>query len=238
MYSQALLLAGAICLQGLATMVDALPATPATPTTYPTTLTSVWSVTEAQTLASGLDSPFFQLVVETRQTVMLVEPWTAAPVQFPYTLVQTALTTATTDYLVTRFAGGPVTSSRFVHTYHVPSTWVLWPPAPTDLPAAAAVPCGECPSAGGGGAVEEQDPECEALGLDTACQGQCGLRDGLFWCLQRRYTDRADMAMGRACWGNSTSYKQLLSPCRLNDHQVACVPCSGRNTAWEGTSWL
>lgn len=260
-----------------------------------TTLTSVWSSTT--TSATTITNPFgpsFELTTIFTETATLYDPRPTLPLSLlfpatpvaaaavkPYTLVQTAVSTRTTEVRVTLLGGGTfadpaspsVQTSRQTNVYTVPSTWLLWPSAAADatarqadrdMPAGTgldAVPCGgggacvgrgddgnrqagvETGGAGTAAAAAGQtataDAECAAKGLDTACQGQCRWREGVWWCYRMYYSDwGGPMQMGRACWGANGTYEQLVKPCAAADLRVGCSACGGRDYSWGAQTWL
>ena len=104
-------------------------------------------------------------------------------------------------------------------------------PQPTDMAAGvslADVPCGPCSNAT---SSYRTAPECDALQLDTACQGQCAMEKGYWWC--RKLQGIVELGlnpeyqMGRVCWGNTSFYHQLMTPCVQGDHQFECLSCTG-----------
>jgi hypothetical protein len=203
--------------------------------TYPTTVTSIWSTTSSATISpDGAWPVFHRQVYITTLTVTTLEPWSSSPTSFPHTLVQTAIThrTMTTEITPCVACGtAPLTTiATAVQTSQ--STWLLYAPAPTDLPRDATLPCAEC-----AGPAFRTDPRCQALGLDTACQAQCDLRGGLWWCFRREYADRGPLQMGRACWGKGEEYLQLVTPCAVGDHAFACTPCNGTDITYWPLKW-
>lgn len=217
----------------------AITQTYAQSTKYPTTITSVWSSTESSTTSPGPLGAVQKVVVITTLTVTLLEPHPTPIVSYPATLIQTAITSRTYDYRITYSSlDGPVSTSISSGVYTVPSTWVLHPAQPTDLAVGiemSALPCDECPIA----SSWTVDSRCAAKGLDTACQGQCKLRDDTWWCYKMYYSDYgSDVQMGRVCWGNATYYEQLLEPCIAGDHRLACVPCKGQDVSWGAVTWV
>lgn len=203
-------------------------------TTYPTTITRVWSATNTQITPYNpmLPVDYYSKTVISTVTVTILEPWPAPPSAFPYTMRQTAISRSTVESRMLKTLNSPTVTYITTGTATGTSAWVLWPPRPTDMAVGARLPCQECEPQGW-----ESDPRCENLGLDTACQGQCEKKDGLWWCYQRYYTDGQDLAMGRVCWGNSTEYAQLVEPCIATDHQVACKPCKGKDISWNSVNW-
>jgi hypothetical protein len=208
--------------------VHALPPIPTGPTGYPTTLSSVYSYTRSTGIApNAAFQVFLTQIAYTTATVTVYEPWAAAPTSYPLTKVLTELSTVTYSERVVFGGTEPDYTSSSTAIVTAPRTWVLHaPPAPTDLPVGASLPScdASCPPAGW-----TPDPRCEALGLDTACQGQCRQRDGVWWCYRRYRLEGPEVAMGRVCWGNQTLLGELLEPCVVTDHRVQCVPCKGEN---------
>ncbi|OCL02218.1 hypothetical protein AOQ84DRAFT_229440 [Glonium stellatum] len=210
-------------------------------TAYPTTITKVWSSTTTSIMyPNPAFAIFSNMIYITTMTVTLFEPWPSMPTVFPYTLVQTELDDMTISTLVNT-SGTPTTYVQSTK-YTVSSTWVLNQPAPTDLAAGTtvdALPCSECTPEGWA-----PDERCTRHNLDTACQGQCDLREGLWWCYKRYYNQPGAPVMGRVCWGNNDTagqmfeYAQLAEPCKKTDHRVQCVPCKGLESNWEAGNWL
>lgn len=207
-------------------------------TNYPTTSTSIWSMTESSSTTPGPWGPVQKVIVITTQTVTLLEPHLTPIASYPATLIQTAITSRTYEYRITYSSmEGPVSTSLSSGVYTVPSTWVLHPVQPTDMSvetSMSSLPCEECAAS-----TWTADSRCAAKGLDTACQGQCRLREDIWWCYKMYYSDYgSDVQMGRACWGNDSYYEQLLEPCNVADHKVACVPCKGWDYSWSAVTWL
>lgn len=211
----------------------------ALPTRYPTTLTKITSTVTTTTIAPNPAWPIagVQSYVTTL-TDTLLEPWPSAPTAFPYTLTQTRISDMTSTYAAASY----VSSGSTILT--VASTWVLYQPAATHLGAGKPqddLPCAECTPAGW-----TPDARCTRHNLDTACQGQCSLRDGLFWCYKRYYNEPGAPVMGRVCWGNNDTsaggkmfeYAQLVEPCLQTDHRVQCTPCKGLESNWSPGNWL
>lgn len=185
----------------------------------------------------------------------------SGPLLGPYTLVQTAISSRTTELALTYYsANGPVETRRETNTYTVPSTWVLWLPLASATAAAVAnggtvreadagvsladLPCGggttvSCQQTGEGSSMAPPDAECVAKGMQTACQGQCALRDGVWWCYQMYYSDYGTpLQMGRACWGANGTYKQLMRPCLIGDQRIGCSACKGKDIGWNAAKWI
>jgi hypothetical protein len=219
------------------------------PTRYPTTITKITSTVTTTTIAPNPAWPVagVQSYITTLTDTFL-EPWTSAPTAFPYTLIQTRISDMTSTYV----RGGEVQGATPPVSYvssgstilTVPSTWVLYQPAATHLGAGTMqddLPCAKCTPAGW-----TPDPRCSRHNLDTACQGQCSLRDGLFWCYKRYYNEPGAPVMGRVCWGNNDTsaggkmfeYAQLVEPCLQTDHRIQCTPCTGLESNWSPGNWL
>ena len=207
-------------------------------TKYPTTITSIWSSTTSSSTTPGPWGAVQKMVVITTQTVTLLEPHPTSIDSYPATVVQTAITSRTYDYRITYSSiDGPVSTSISSGVYTVPSTWVLHPAEPTDMAEGMlmpSLPCEECTAS-----TWTADSKCAAKGLNTACQGQCRLRDDTWWCYKMYYSDYgSDVQMGRVCWGNDSYYEQLLEPCNVADHRLACLPCKGWDYSWGAVIWL
>ena len=174
----------------------------ATPTTTagPATLkTSTWveSFAHTTTIPSCVFDcwqPFPTTIYETTITTATrtkVEPATVILTSDrPRMITQTEIATLHHTYYTTSIAFEypalifPTNSKTIVETVTTcrTSVWRVHKPAPTHLPDNATdpyqiKPCFECDWPG-----YTPHPRCEQLGLRTACQGQCRLRDGLFWC--------------------------------------------------------
>jgi len=203
------------------------------PYSFPTTVTRIESSTVSGTIDGGAAQPFYKLVARTIETNTLLEPWPASPTSFPYTLVQTKIVHRTYETTITKVRGeeDPTSTTSFTQVT-VPSTWVLFKPEATYAAAGAALPCGECAPNGW-----EGDERCEALGLDTACQGQCEEKFGYLWCYERYRSDEGSKVMGRACWGKEREYMQLVEPCLATDHRISCTPCQGVDPSWDDITW-
>jgi hypothetical protein len=171
----------------------------------------------------------------TTATMTLVEP--TGIIDFPATVTQTIFIDKSVTLRRTRVEDKSVYISSDITTGIQHSTWVLRQPRPTDLPAGTSqekLPCSECASG-----AAAPDARCAALGLTTSCQGQCRLRDGIWWCLRMKYMDvGTDAQMGRVCWGNSSTYMQLLEPCVEGDHALGCVPCQGKDVTYSPNTWI
>jgi hypothetical protein len=200
---------------------------------YPSTFTSIYSSTGTSVQLNPL-APMTRIEIITTATFTLLEPRGAT--SFPASVIQTVTSVVEFTYLATPGAGPIITSTgtdRFVN----PTTWVLYQPEATDLPAGTTLedlPCNECSTA----AIQE-DRQCAALSLETACQGQCDMRDGIWWCRHMRVLEDGTPAqMGRACWGGDEQYGQLMTPCVSGDYRIGCTPCEGRASGWLPTNWL
>lgn len=212
-------------------------------TTYPTTVTRIWS----RTLSDKAKASETAVTV---QTVTMYEPWPTSPnpENFPYTLLQTAVTArdvykATTDAQGQVSATGPPLTVTPARTVTVTSTWVLWNTSPTDL-AVGEKPAG-CKHSNPHNDQKcatpnlKQDTRCLEHGLTTACHSQCKIRrvEGmeLWWCQKRgdgtsKTGDAGgtrEVAIGRVCTDSMGYYKQLLEPCDTMDHVHDCQPCNG-----------
>jgi hypothetical protein len=206
------------------------------PYAYPTTKTKHFTTTVTSIIWPGAWEAFYRLSIATTLTVTVLEPWPSKPTSFPYTFLQTAISNRIIDSRMTLCDNCATPPSTDVSTQHekVTSTWVLYQPQPTDLLPDAPLPCEACAPAD-----FTPDPACVALGLDTACQGQCKLLDGLWWCYKRYFMDGDGLAMGRACWGgNGHEFKQLVTPCTRSDHALPCVPCNGTDVYFGPSQWL
>jgi hypothetical protein len=126
--------------------------------------------------------------------------------------------------------GPVVTNNVYTSTYISTTTFAVQKPQVTDMPAGvrlADVPCGPCSNAT---ASYRTSPECDALQLDTACQGQCSLEMGYWWCRRLQGLEivmTPENQMGRVCWGDGSFYHQLMIPCVQGDHQFECLSCTG-----------
>lgn len=216
--------------------------TSALPTSYPTTLTYTTSTSISTIFVPNPAFPIngAESYIATT-TITVLEPWLSKPTTFPYTLTQTAISTIKSTYIQSGDAVTQSVSSGST-TETISSTWILYKPLPTYLPAgtpSSSLPCAQC-------APPEWTPEqrCRSHNLDTACQGQCLLREGLFWCYKRYYNEPGAPVMGRVCWGNNGTggqmfqYAQLVEPCLVNDHQIQCMPCKGLESNWVAGNWL
>ena len=256
----------------LARQLDAAAAFPQATVTAATTLTSVSS--GARTSTTLLNNPFigvYAAATTVTETATLYDPRPAGPLASaiaasallgPYTLVQTEILSRTYEYRLTYGnAAGSVETRHESSTYTIPSTWMLWLPAPTgttgggraavqETPAGVGimdVPCGGgaaeasgCRSGASGAASSPPpDDECVARSMQTACQGQCALREGVWWCYQMYYSDYdTPLQMGRACWGANGTYRQLLRPCLVGDQRVGCSACKGKDVSWNAAKWI
>jgi len=170
-------------------------------------------------------------LIEVEHDVTILEPHPSRPTSYPETIVQTAITKATsTEYTFNAFTFESstitITSTRF-DSYHVHT------PAPshlrpgysfTDFPG-----CGNCvldidwkPDAG-----------CEANGWGTGCSSQqCQWRGnegdaGLWYCFAGPHRNDREY-MGRLCWHeDNIGFDPLAKPCLYGDQLPHCVPCVG-----------
>lgn len=207
-------------------------------TAYPTTVTSIWSTTETSASQPGPWGAVYMIYMTTLRTVTLLEPYPAQIQTYPATVVQTAVSKEThTTRITYSSANGPVSTTIDSRTVSVPSTWVLHQAQPTDLAAGttpAGLPCEECAPASW-----QADSRCAGNGLQTACQRQCDLRDGVWWCYRMYYSDYGTgVQMGRACWGNGSYFEQLVEPCVAGDHRLSCVSCKGLDSSWDAVNWI
>lgn len=211
---------------------------------YPTTTTKISTTTKSSTTVIQFINPrvvtIFTIITA---TTLIPGPVTALPA----TVVETVISHITFEYRTSYSDSAPSTSvSTAVIT--VPSTWIVARPQATDLAAgtsADALPCDDnnnCATTKAQAAAAA-DPRCDALGLETGCQGQCEERDdddgGAWWCYQLYVADysEASLRMGRACWGGDDRYEQLNTPCVAGDHRVACTPCQGLDGSWGALNW-
>lgn len=159
---------------------------------------------------------------------------------YPATVVDAGTTIVTYIEHATPYSGSVYTliSSG---VYLSSTTFVVYQPQPTDMAVGKTMDdlelqCNACAPA-----TFKSDAQCDALGLDTGCQGQCPQKNGLWWCRQLAPSDvllTLELEMGRACWGNGTFFRQLRTPCVYSDHRVACVPCQGRINSWAPLNWV
>jgi len=180
--------------------------------TYPTTISNVHSTTSAFSDVQGSR----RVVL----TVTSIEYWATEPPDFlfNYTIVET-ISSSETTLLVDDSATTTVASK----TGATESTWVLWDTAATDLPVHASPLC----NAGCTAAAWKPEPQCAEAGLDTACVGQCDIRDWIWWCYKPDFSTPSKPAMGRVCWdGKQTAYRPLLEPCDSADHRADCGECA------------
>lgn len=179
----------------------------------------------------------------------MYEPWPLSPnpENFPYTMLQTAITSrglyAAHVDAEGRLAptGSPLTATP-VTPRTVTSTWVLWDTSPTDLAVGQALPA--CDRTNEHNDLKcatpnlKQDTRCIEHGLTTACHSQCKIRrvEGwdLWWCHRRgdgtskaAGNDTREVAVGRVCTDSMGYYEQLLEPCDTMDHRHDCLPCNG-----------
>lgn len=223
-------------------------------TVYPTTVTRIWSRTltaKASETPSGTATADTGIV--TIQTVTMYEPWPSSPnpANFPYTMLQTAITSrdlysAHVDASGRLAPTGSSLTATPVEPRTVTSTWVLWDTSPTDLAAGQALPA--CDRTNDRNDLKcatpnlKQDTRCIEHGLTTACHSQCKIRrvEGwdLWWCHKRGDgtsklgksgggNDTREVAIGRVCTDSMGYYEQLLEPCDTMDHGHDCLPCNG-----------
>ncbi|CAK7217910.1 hypothetical protein SCUCBS95973_003308 [Sporothrix curviconia] len=161
-------------------------------TTYPTTVTRSWTRTLTAKPTVRATAASVNTDIVTVQTVTLYEAWPSSPnpEQFPYTLLQTAVTSrqlyspAHTDASGKAAApatGGPLSIANVAPSATsartVTSTWLLWDTSPTDLAVGQALPA--CEKPGGHRCATpnlKQDTRCAERGLATACHSQCKIR--------------------------------------------------------------
>ncbi|SPQ25499.1 0e71b91b-1530-4634-b76f-cbf05c61e119 [Thermothielavioides terrestris] len=122
--------------------VDQLPPITTGPTSYPTTLSTTYTFTSSTGYKAPGAFQVFQTAIElTTVTVTIYEPWPSPPPSYPYTETLTQVSTLSARTLVQYDPSGPFSTFTRSSTVTVPATWVLRaPPAPTDLPADAALP--------------------------------------------------------------------------------------------------
>lgn len=208
---------------------------------YAATTTVISTTTESSTTVVQFISPRVVTIITTiTATSLRPGPVTS----FPATVVETVVSHITFEFRTSYQDGGRTTSlSSAVVTE--PSTWVVTAPRATDLAegmTADALPCGgadSCTAEMQERAQEDGDPRCNALGLQTGCQGQCERRDGAWWCYQLYLSDYRDakLRMGRVCWGEDNRYEQLNTPCVAGDRKVACTACGGLDDSWGALNW-
>ncbi|KAK3317883.1 hypothetical protein B0T19DRAFT_300919 [Cercophora scortea] len=194
--------------------------------------THIWSSTKSLATFYQFINPR-RVTLYTTVTITSVDPWTIS--SYPTTVVASVTSHVTWEGHTTYLDNGDTGTSLTSFTATVPETWVVARPAHTDIPAGTTedkLPCAEC-------SRPPPDPLCEASGLQTACQGQCRMERGAWWCymLHERDYKYADMRMGRVCWGGNSQYRQLNAPCVVGDGAVACVPCQGKNISWGALNW-
>ncbi len=152
----------------------------------------------------------------------MIEPWPSSPDPdfFPYTIIQTAITEQTITHHMTLAKDGPPTQDVTKTTLTVPSTWIIWETAATDMPV------GTPPDCGGPCTPSAIKPHgvCYEKRLETRCAAQCTIRDWQWWCYKHPPGDQ-DPPQGKICWTNSTSYEQLLEPCDHTDFLPNCKQC-------------
>ncbi|CAK7230672.1 hypothetical protein SBRCBS47491_007665 [Sporothrix bragantina] len=225
-------------------------------TTYPTTITRSWTRTlTAKSTASATSS--INTDILTVQTVTLYEAWPSSPnpEHFPYTLLQTAVTSRQLYSAKTNTDGkavptGAALSSNIEPSATTPrtvtSTWLLWDTSPTDLAVGEALPV--CEKPGGHRCATpnlKQDTRCAERSLTTACHSQCKIRRVEGWDVWQCHkvgdgtskfselkskdaeTDTRMVALGRVCTDSMGYWEQLLEPCDSMDHGYECPPCNG-----------
>jgi hypothetical protein len=191
-----------------------------------TTTTSIWSASSTSTIWETPFGPNSYIDYITTQTV--TQASSRGDFQsYPATVVD--IGTTTVHYSEFAVETGGFTNSRvYSSTYVSSTTFIVYRPQKKDIPAGVKlndVPCGPCAPVDW-----KSDQRCDALGLDTACQGQCLQQNGLWWC--RRLQGIVEMGlnpeyqMGRTCWGNSSYYHQFQTPCVTGDHQFECLSCT------------
>lgn len=192
------------------------------------TTTSIWTQSSTSTIWHTPFGPDSYIDYITTQTVTQTSSRGSFPT-YPATVVDHGTTTVHYSQFEV-WTDKSVDSHSWTSTYTSATTFVVYKPQPTDMPAGLKVndvPCGPCSNAT---ATWKADPQCDALGLDTACQGQCSLQNGFWWCRQLQGLVEMGLnpeyQMGRICWGNRTRYHQLLTPCINGDHQFECLSCT------------
>jgi hypothetical protein len=201
------------------------------------TRTSIWTTTSTTTEFSKY---FWAYYTEFAYTVTATYTHIESDAtSLPTVVVDTTITDWSIERRATPAGDDPIDTLTSSATRTSTSTWHLYPAKPTDLPAGIGreqLPCSECAPKD-----FQPDPQCQALGLRTACQGQCTRReDGTWSCRQMapsEYSQTPDLKMGRACWGNLTEYKQLNTPCIVGDHWIGCTPCIGDEHNFSPRNW-
>ncbi|KUJ16049.1 uncharacterized protein LY89DRAFT_735191 [Mollisia scopiformis] len=195
-----------------------------------TTATSTWS-TSSTSIEYQPFGPWSRIDYITTQYIRQTSS-RGTFLSYPTTVIDHGTTTV--DYFERVLpTTGPGQSSSWTSTYLSSTTYFVYQPQPTDMAAGITlnnVPCGPCAPAGW-----KADPTCVALGLDTACQGQCLLEDGFWWCRHLtglEIVSAPQYQMGRVCWGNGSAYHQLMTPCIQGDHMFECLACTNSNTSF------
>lgn len=169
--------------------------------------------------------------------ITILEPHPSRPTSYPETIVQTAITTATSTMYA--YHGSSLdestttaTNTRF-DTYHVytPAASHLRPGYSfTDFPG-----CGDCVL----DTEWKPDQSCEANGWGTGCANQqCQWREnegdvGLWYCFAGPHRGDREY-MGRLCWrGDDIGFEPLAKPCLYGDQLPHCVPCVGMHVKCE-----
>ncbi|AEO66388.1 uncharacterized protein THITE_2087862 [Thermothielavioides terrestris NRRL 8126] len=197
--------------------VDQLPPITTGPTSYPTTLSTTYTFTSSTGYKAPGAFQVFQTAIElTTVTVTIYEPWPSPPPSYPYTETLTQVSTLSARTLVQYDPSGPFSTFTRSSTVTVPATWVLRaPPAPTDLPADAALPACDHDACGGGRPTAGARTRAAR---PPACAPPA--RAGSVACATA------------VCWGNGTLLEELLEPCARGDVMVGCVPCKGVDQEW------
>jgi len=186
------------------------------------------------------NNPFADETVVIYRSTGIVTAYQLVPATFPATAVQTEISHLVVAKTGVRADGelGATETWTEDHTSHVTVHFFL--PQANDLSRGVTqedLPCGPCLSPD-----YRPAPQCDALGLRTACQGQCKEKGGVWRCRQiafGEYDKGGDFVMGRACWGgNRTEYKQLNTPCVVGDYRIECIPCLGKVYNFTPASWL
>lgn len=161
---------------------------------------------------------------------------------FPATVVQTVVSHLTYRDVTTSMLRGEEVTSTSTYDWTSGETWVVSPVQPTDLGVGTHAGDLPLPCGGAGEACIEVKPSdvCAALGLRTACLGQCEHRDdGNWWCYRmwKREYGQDGKTMGRACWGGHMEFHQLNLPCVSGDVAVGCLRCNGLDQTWGAVNW-
>jgi hypothetical protein len=175
----------------------------------------------------------------TYATTGMVTQIQTLPTAFPAAVVKTVMSHMTVTKSATGWDNEVFPPKTYTESRTTTFTAHFYLPQPTDLAEGTkiwGVPCQECLSSD-----YKPDPQCEALGLLTACQGQCKQVDGVWECREiwpDEFRNGPDFLMGRACWkGNSSDYKPLWTPCVAGDHQIGCTPCKGNLYDYSPQKW-